>query len=223
MTSTSRLVDLSHVFGPGLSNVAGYPELDVQITQVKTLAADGVNTMSFQVADHVGTHIDAPSHIIEGGKVMAEVPLGHFYGTGVSLDMRRGDDAGIGVADLEKADPAIEDGDIVFLETGWSDRIGTREYADHHPYLDPAAASWLVAKRVAMVGIDVSSVDVPHSLRAPGFRHNTLRILLEAGIPALHGLAHLENVRNKRCVFAAFPLVFAGADAGPARVIAFVD
>jgi kynurenine formamidase len=199
------------------------PTFDVAVRPVKTLENDGINTMILEVADHVGTHIDAPIHIIEGGAGIADLPLERCFGPGVVLDVRRGPDEAVTVEDLAGAEPCIEEGDIVLLDTGWSGYVGTPDYSQHHPYLDEAAAGWLVDRGVSMVGIDASSVDMPHSLRPSGFKHGTLRVLLEAGVPALHGLANLGAVRGQRCTIAAFPIVFAGADAGPARVVALLD
>ena len=77
-----KYVNLSHPFHPGLGNVTNPPTFDVAVRPVKTLKDDGINTMILEVADHVGTHIDAPVHIIENGAGIADLPLERCFRAG---------------------------------------------------------------------------------------------------------------------------------------------
>jgi arylformamidase len=218
-----RVIDLAFGFSEVRIPGRQVEDRDVIVRRIKTLDNDGISTMEFRLPGHVGTHIDAPAHLINGGATIDEIDISRCYGTAVCLDMRRGDDEGITTADLEKASPEIARSDIVLLETGWSDRLGTPDYMEHHPYLAVSAAEWLVDRGVAMVGIDTSGLDLPHSLRGPDFRHETLRVLLSGGVPALHGLRSLDAIRGKRCLVSAVPIVFVGADSGPVRAIAITE
>jgi len=219
-----RLIDLSQVFRPGMMSGAAdeAPEIAVRIRGVRSVDRDGINGVEITFGNHAGTHIDAPLHVVPGGGTVASLELSRLFGPAVALDVRKGDDAPITVSDLER-DGAIREGDIVLFETGWSDYAGTPRYQHHHPYVDQDAARWLVRRGVRAVGIDASSLDVPRAIRPPGFRHDTLRIILGAGIPAIHGLANLAAIRGRRCTAAAFPIVFDGSDGGPARVVAMLD
>jgi kynurenine formamidase len=219
-----KLIDLSQTFRPGMmSGIADEaPEVAVRIREVRSVNRDGINGMEIVLGNHAGTHIDAPLHVIPGGGTIANLDLALFFGPAVALDVRKGDDAPITVSDLER-DGTIHAGDMVFLETGWSAYAGTPRYRDHHPYVNQEAAQWLVRRQVRAVGIDASSLDVPRAVRPAGFRHDTLRIILGAGIPAIHGLTNLAAIRGHRCIVAAFPIVFVGSDAGPARVVAMLE
>lgn len=217
------IVDLTHVLRPGIANPRDQPHLDLQLETVRDIAEEGVQVLRIGIGNHAGTHVDAPSHIIAGGATVADLDVGRFYGPAAVVDIPLGPDAAIDAAELEEVEPEIRPGDIVFFCTGWGERIGTSEYSDHHPYLTPAGAQWLVDREVKLVGIDVSSLECPFSKRPPGFRHDTLRILLDAGIPAFHNLANLERIAGSRCRVAAFPVPIAGSDAGLARVVAFTD
>lgn len=218
------MIDLSQVFRAGMmSGVADdAPEVSVQIRGVRSVERDGINGMQFVVGNHAGTHVDAPLHVVPGGQTIAAIELSQVFGPAVVLDVRKGDDAPITVDDLERSN-AIRAGDMVLLETGWSEFAGTPRYPAHHPYVTQNAARWLVSYHVRAVGIDASSLDMPRAIRPPGFRHDTLRILLSAGIPVIHSLANLAAVRGRRCTVAAFPIVFDGADGGPARVVALLE
>ena len=79
--------------------------------------------------------------------------------------------------------------------------------------LSPAAAAWLVAQGVLLVGIDYLSVD-PYEAE-PAAAHLTL---LGAGVVVLEGL-DLRAVPPGEYDLAALPLKLAGADGAPARVV----
>lgn len=214
------VLDLSLPFDP-----ARFPSSDSSKTSCRLTVlqvADGTRPAGMEIAlgNHVGTHIDAPSHLIPGGAAIDTLPLGLFTGTGVVLGLPRGANEPVTAADLE-ATHAVEDADdIVFISSGWDVRFGTPEYATHHPYLTEGAAHWLISKHVRLVGMDVQSVDLGHSLRPPGFAYTSLRLLLAAGIPVVHSLANLPGLSGRRCELSAVPIGFTGADGAPTRAFA---
>lgn len=216
-----RLVDLSHPFEA--AGADGSKRMEMAMQPLKSVHEHGVTTHEITFFNHAGTHVDAPAHLIHGGKTVDRMPLDAFYGPGVVLDIPLGPNGAVGKAELEKATPEVKPGDAVFICTGWGDKIYAPDYASHHPYLTEDGAAWLVAKRARMVGMDVQSVDLPHSLRTKDFKYTSLRILLKAGIPAVHNLCRLEEVRGKRAKLLALPINFLGADGSPARVVAEVD
>ncbi len=219
----ASLVDLTHPLRPGIANPRDRPGLDYSAEAVKTIEADGVQVLKISFGDHIGTHLDFGSHIILGGDTAESFPLERLCGEAVTLSMPRGDNGVIDAGDLDAAAPDLPAGYAVLIHTGWEDRIGTDDYSGLHPYITSEAAEWLVAKQVKFVGIDVSSLEVPFALRPPGFRHVTLRILLEAGIPPLHNLANLASIAGRSAYVAAFPIPFAGADGALVRAVAWVD
>ena len=219
-----RLIDLSHPFDPKL-----YPRkpndksAPLEIRTVKTAEEHGVSMREIAFGNHIGTHLDAPLHLVMGGESVDQLPLDTFWGPAVVLDIPKGPNGGVGPDDLEAAEPSIEHGDIVVICSGWSQKLTEPEYASHHPYLTDDGARWLVAQGVKMVGMDVQSVDLPHSLRPAGFAYTSLRTLLENRVPALLNLTNLEPVLGHRVTLFALPIGFTGADGAPARVVAEVD
>jgi len=222
-----KLVDLSHPFDPALhaakAGEAKAAQVDLEIRRMRTVEEHGVNTLQITFGNHIGTHLDAPLHLIGGGRSVDELPLELFYGTTVVLDIQKGPNGAVSRGDLEAAQPAIRENDIVLVCTGWGDKLAAPNYASHHPYLTIDGAQWLAERRVRMVGMDVQSVDLPHSLRTAGFRYTSLRVLLEHGIPAIHNLTRLEAVAGRRVTLSCFPINFRGADGSPARVVAHVE
>jgi arylformamidase len=216
-----KLLDLSHAFDP--EGPVNKKKNELEIRTLKTVEANGVNTREIQFNNHIGTHLDAPLHLIAAGASVDKVPFDTFYGSAVVLDIPCGQNGAVGKAEMEKAKPEVEKGDIVVIYTGWGNKIGNSDYASHHPYLTEDGAHWLAERGAKMVGMDVQSVDLPHSLRQKDFRYTSLRILLSKGIPAIHNVTNLESIRGKRVNLFALPINFHGADGAPARVVAQID
>jgi len=77
--------NLSHRFGYQSPNWPYFE--DVKIERLHNMAKSGVLTQRITTVMHSGTHIDAPAHVVEGTPFMDEVPLPHFFGTGVVVSM----------------------------------------------------------------------------------------------------------------------------------------
>src|SRR5215470_16835557 len=82
-----------------------------------------------RLAEHGGTHLDAPFHFQETGSTTDRVSLERLIAPAVVVDVRKAcaedADHAIGVADLaafEAAHGRIPDGAALLLETGWSAR-----------------------------------------------------------------------------------------------------
>jgi len=214
-----KLLDLSHPFDAS----AHGGKMELEIRTVRTVEEHGVNTRQITFGNHIGTHVDAPLHLIAAGASIDQLPLEVFYGPAVVLDIQKGPNGAIGRAELEHAAPRVEKGDIVVIYTGWGNKLTSSDYASHHPYLTEDGADWLVSKGVRMVGMDVQSVDLPHSLRDKDFKYTSLRVLLKNGIPAIHNLTNLQAIRGRRVVLLSLPINFRGVDGSPARVVAQLD
>jgi kynurenine formamidase len=142
-------------------------------------------------------------------------------GPGVVLDFRHANDrAPITGEDLEKAQPRIEEGDILIINTGRHKRFGTMEYGTLHPGLDGVAVeTFLLEKKIKMIGMDTICVE-PGS-EQDHWDHPLHRVcLIENEILLIENLGgEIDEVTGKRCYIMALP-VRLKADSGPARVIA---
>jgi kynurenine formamidase len=111
---------------------------------------------------HVTTHADSPIHVEEGFPYTDELPLEKYMGEGVVVSIPKGKWEFITVEELEKAEPSIEPGDIVIINTGWHKYWGdTVKYFCYSPGLSIEAAWWLVKREVKAVGLDTQALDHP--------------------------------------------------------------
>lgn len=66
---------------------------------------------------HVGTHIDAPSHLLNKDRFICDYPVEKFIGNGCLLDVRNEEIIKLKDEYLDK----VQEGDIVLLYTGYDE------------------------------------------------------------------------------------------------------
>src|SRR5919205_105347 len=83
---TGVILDLTMPFSEKTIPVPGHPYPEFE--PLTLLERDGVRNTIMTISIHTGTHIDAPSHFIEDGATIDEIPIDRFYRPGVRLDLR---------------------------------------------------------------------------------------------------------------------------------------
>ncbi len=250
-TSDLQFYDLSHPWGLQVPNWPYFQ--DVQIERIHYHAKSGVLTQRIITTMHSTTHIDAPAHVIENTPFIDEIPLEKFFGTGVVVSIPKGKWEQITAEDLEKAEPKIQPGDIVVINTGWHKKYGdNQEYFGYAPGLVPSAGHWVVEKGVKVVGHDTQANDHPlataigpHGPGGPLLPHlldeykeftgreviedfpdwePVHRILLSNGILGIENVGgDIDKVTGKRVTFAFFPWRWTRGDGCIIRLVAIVD
>ncbi|MFQ5852144.1 MAG: cyclase family protein [Candidatus Binatia bacterium] len=215
---TSKWLDLSHSFYEGMpySKLLGPPKIE----PVHTLDNHLFQITRYTFLTHLGTHMDAPNHFIRGGKSIDQVSPEQTAGTAVVLNVPKAPCSAITVDDLEKSEPKVQRGDIVFLRTGWGAKYEREDYHDH-PYLPGETAKWLVERGAKIVGVDFVTVDLPPKLRKEGFTCPAHTTLLSNDVPIIENL-YLEEVVGKKLEVLCFPIKIRGSDGAPTRVMALV-
>ena len=189
---------------------------------------------------HTGTHVDAPYHYgptSEGqpAKTIDEVPLEWCFAPGVRLDMRAkaaGDE--ITVDDLQRALDAISYAlrprDIVLLQTGADQRMGSESYFEQ-PGLGRDGTLWLVDQGVKVIGIDAYTIDRPFKNMVEDFqRTGDGRYIWPAHFAGItreycqiEKLANLDQIPNATGFWiSCLPVKIKAASAGWCRAVAIV-
>ena len=131
----------------------------VQISSVRTLAADGWNTSTLALYSHSGTHIDAPGHFVAGAVTIDQQDLSVCCGPARVLDLTPVSLRELlGVERLAPWADRIQAGDRLLLRTDWYRRFGTDEYRTALPRIALPLARWLVERGVRLIGVEPPSV-----------------------------------------------------------------
>jgi arylformamidase len=170
---------------------------------------DRANVSQLSMTSHTGTHVDSPSHFIEGGLTIDEVPFQSLIGPArvYDLDVPEKIDA----AELEPLD--IQEGEIVLFKTRNSTLWRERDFRKDYVFLTKEAARYLAEKEVRAVGVDYIIPEALDDLERP-----VHHILLGNNILLIEGL-NLEGVPPGRYLLVCLPLKIAGGDAAPARAL----
>lgn len=226
-TPPANLLDLTHRLTPDFPSYDGTPQLT--ITPQATLARDGWNYATWTLAEHVGTHFDAPRHRSTGAAA-DEVPLHQLVGPLAVVDVwakaAQDADATLTVDDLrawESRHGLLPEGAVVALLSDWEWHLGTPRFRNadtagvmHFPGFAPDAAEWLLRERaVAGLAVDTLSLDPGRSEDLP-----VHTLWLGAGRWGLECVARLADAPPAGALVVVGAPKVSGASGGPARVIA---
>ena len=228
--SFTRVVDLTHPFGPDFPTYDGGSNLEME-TMV-TLAKDGYNMHRWHLVEHTGTHMDAPFHFSEDGQTADQIPVEHLVVPLAVIDIRAKaqDDADAQVTpdDLkafEAAHGPIADGACVAMLSGWADKVSGPEFRNadgagvmHFPGFHVEAAQYLMSERNA-IGIAVDTLSLDHGMSADFATHYAWLPTNRWGLEALANLALLPPVGAT--LVAGGPKL-KGATGGPSRILALL-
>jgi kynurenine formamidase len=197
----------------------GSPFPPIQIERIATIGEIGYEAYRIVIADHVGTHIDAPSHFFANTMHSSELPLNLLVGDAEMLKFESKNEplSCITREDFTREGSEVREGDIAVVRTGWDAHWHSKDYVTGTPYISNEAAEWLVERKVKLVASDLALFCDP---RIPPTKLIPDKILLENGIPYINGLVNLSAISKRRFRLIALPLKVRGVTGAPVRVIA---
>jgi arylformamidase len=198
-----RLIDLSPPLSPRLAVWPG----DVPFSRDVTSHADGTTFSSVATTLHLGSHADAPLHMVAGACPIDAIPLETWVGPCQVVEARVAPRGRVRLEDLSEPPSAPR----LLVKTGTS--LDRERFTGDFAGLDPSLAPELAARGVVLVGIDTPSVD-PYEDEA----FETHRALVRSGVAWLEGLV-LAHVPPGRYDLVALPLRIEGGDASPVRAV----
>jgi arylformamidase len=221
-----RWIDISMPITDGLRSNHSRPGEEVRITYDVTPETDpdGRKTVRRVTTRlHAGTHVDAPEHLVLGGKRVDEIPLDTFVGRAVVADMcHRAPRGVICAADLdEAAGELIHRGDILIVRTGWNSRFGELDFFRESPVFSRDAAGWIVERGIKLVVVDflTDPIEPDEGSEADAFK----RAVLAAGIPIITNADNLREIEKSVVTLYSFPLRLVPSEAAPTRAVVWED
>ena len=204
-----KIVDISWPLAAGMVSYKDRHPFSVQ--ELRSIAAHTVaDSLCPMLHLHAGTHVDAPSHMLEGGKTVEALSLEKMNGPCRVIDLSNESFTAIEAAHL--LPHAIKRGERILLKTRNSMRSAFGNYDAQEVYLAASAAEHLASCGVLLVGVDALGLE----RNQPGYPSHMA--LFKADIIILEG-ARLGAVSAGSFVLQLLPLALVGTDAAPARAV----
>jgi len=225
-----RVHDASPVIEPGMPMFVAYEGPD--ITPLFRHDEAGAAANRIALAEHTGTHLDAPFHFDRDGATVDELapdalllrPYKKFDLSAPAPAPGEMLGADVLVAAAARGGFTLERGDVAIIEMGW-DRHWPGAGADdgswwgrNEPGLTDDACRYLVEAGVAAVAADTAGCDVPCRDGEIGHGPGHSSWFLPRGILIVEGLRGLANVAATGLIV-AIPLKIKGGTGSPLRVL----
>ena len=206
---TDGWIDVSIPLENGMVHWPGDQPFE-RLDTLRLAAGGSCNLSELRTSAHIGTHMDAPKHFIEGGASIDTLPIAAVIGPARIIAIQ--DPELIRIAELEPHH--LSAGERILFKTQNSERAWkTAEFQQNYTYIPRETAEYLAARRIQTVGVDYLSVG--------GYKKDsaeTHRALLGAGIWIIEGL-NLSQIPPGAYEMVCLPLRIVGCDGSPARAV----
>lgn len=209
-----KIFDISIPITPEMVVWPGDP-----LVEIKTLSTiennDQANVSQISMSVHTGTHIDAPSHFLQHGKTIDQLPLEKLIGK--VLVMAFEDRVQVINEHALKSHPVVDElakAHKVLFKTSNSSKLNMEggKFFKDYVGINTSGAHFLAALNLDLIGVDYLSVASFNETEAPH------RILLEKEIVLLEGI-NLQKVPPGCYDLYCLPIPIKGHEGAPARTI----
>jgi arylformamidase len=217
----SRFTWLSFPLGMNDPRPPAIPPPD--LSPLYTIEKDGANVQILRAANHTGTHVDAPRHVIADGLRITDFsPEEFLFPHPVVVDLPLGDGTIVTPEHLELLTEKILPADLALFRFGYgaARRKEPARFSTRCPGFGIEGARWLRERfpRLRAIGMDVPSLACIASLEETMASHHELlggsgrRFLVIEDMHLDQDLSDLREVRLN-------PWLVEGMDSGPCSVV----
>ncbi|XP_018322204.1 uncharacterized protein LOC108734931 [Agrilus planipennis] len=228
----NSIVDLSWGIDENTVYWPGNRKFEFTKVKIGSIESNGYwfSAKEFCMAEHGGTHLDAPRHFDKDGWTVGQIPFSRFNGFGALIDVSeeveaQGPNFTVQVRHLEEwksKQTETPDQVVLLVRTGWHKKYNNEtEYLGsdgngnlHFPGISKEAAEWIVAqKNIVGVGIDTASLD--QGISKTFLAHQAI---LKNKIYGIENLNFPENAFGEKFHVYVLPIKLMGGTGGPVRV-----
>ena len=216
-----KLIDLTHTID---NDMPVYPGTEgPSLTQATTYEKDGYKETLMHMFSHVGTHMDAPAHLLAGHKTLDEFDPQQFVGKALIVDCRHlGEGDKITMKEVyAKGEDRAKAAEYLIFMTGWDKRWGDESYFGDYPIITDEVADFAIETGKKGLGFDVIGLDPISDLNLTLHK----KVFNASDMVIIENLCHLEDVyEQSACEFTlvAAPIKYKNADGAPIRALAII-
>lgn len=213
-----RIIDLTQELSNDMPLFPGMARPSFQ--DIAVVAKDGYGMSEWHLRNHIGTHVDAPTHLVEG-ETLDDIGLERLVTEAVVLDFSQHARGPLTRQEIEPHLERIQPGNIVLIYSGGSRYWGTEQYWSGWCYPDVGAAQLLIERGISGIGFDGPSAD-PVNLSDP---ENVIvdlhHLWLTSGRLLFENLTNLDQL-PERVLLVVAPIKVRGANGAPSRILALI-
>lgn len=214
--ANNMIIDLSQSINSDIKLYPGSP--NVYFLKWSKYTIDGYDSEAIFLSTHTGTHMDAPSHFIEGAESIDDIDVNRFVMKNVHLlKILKSSNQLITTEDIINSNIDIKENDSIVFSTGWEHNYNSDNYISSNPGLSSQAATYLSNKKINAVAIDSPSIDSGIESEFP-----VHQILLKNNIIIIENICNLAQIDKKNFKLIAIPLKLRGASGSPVRALAII-
>jgi kynurenine formamidase len=218
-------IELTHTLdetAPTWDGLCGFTQtITNNYGQTATFVPFPFRVQQISLRSGIGTHVDAPSHLMPDGLSIDSLPLTHLFAPCVVLDIaeKMNDRSTLSVQHIlsfEKEHGPLSQGTIVMVRTGWDIFWSNPEkYRNNNifPSVSKEAAILLLERKIVALGTDTPSPDRPED----GYPVHSL--MLGNNIYLIENATNLHALAPSGDFIACLPLKMKDGSEAPIRLI----
>jgi kynurenine formamidase len=224
MNKEFKIIDLTHRLFPEVPSWDGNCGFELKLTldYEDCTPPDLFRKHNLKMESGIGTHIDAPAHVIPNGRTIDKLELKELITDCIVIDVSsEANEVYVIMPEVvekfEKEYGEIKSNSFVIFYTGWDKRWSDRDkYTNNHkfPSVDISTSELLLKRNIAGLGIDTLSADTG----ADGFPVH--RAVLGADKYLVENVANVKELPPVGAKSLALPIKISGGTEAPIRLIA---
>jgi arylformamidase len=211
-----RYIDLTHKLHNEITVFPGDKQPDIK--ELINVNEHGAKVTFIGIGSHMGTHMDAPSHMCEGVKNLDDFDIDFFFGKAYVIDCSKQET--ITKKSLLNHTDKIKKADFILFFTGKQNEWGKETYTQNLTVMDKECAKWLNQFDIRGIGTDGIShdrIDANPSKEETYVHH----IFFSSEKVLIENLNNLDKIVNHIVDFVCLPLYYKNSDGAPVRAVAY--
>ena len=179
-----------------------------------------IHNFNLEITKHGFTHVDAPSHMIRGGKSLDKCNLDLLCGWAKIVDVSECiGDKPITHNILEEKLKDVDEGDIIVLRSNLNKLFPntSKRYWENSPYLEDSGSKFLISKKIKSIVFDFPQDRAAKDLQFRVVKNHEFtehQIVLGANVMHVEHVINLDLIKNNNFFLFSLPIKLPKADGG---------
>lgn len=180
-----RMVEISGEITSGMFdyNILGLPGVTmptISVAPLTTLEYQGYMIDALQLTTLSGTYVESARHMEKAAPLVDEFDVKAFIKPAKIMRLPPAKPYHLySLADLEAADPGIDPGDALIIQTGWGSRWNTPGFCTTGPACSYKTADWFIQQPYSMLGMDCPVLECLWAETAPPNPDTKMQALID--------------------------------------------